>query len=287
MRTVELSDLEIFRAVAKEGSVLRAAKKLHRVQSNISTRVRQLEERLGTVLFDRRVRGLTLTEAGEVLLPYAERLLALSGEAEAALCDPKPRGNFRIGTLESTAAARLPQILSQFHERYPDVQIELVTDTSQGLLDRLLQFDLEVAFVAEPVSHNALRTEHIFTEELALVLPETFPSITKVDQISGSTVIAFKVGCAYRRYLEDWMLEVGITPGRVMEMNSYHVILACVAAGAGFAVVPRSVLDAVAVKGQIRVFPMSGKASAVRTLLAWRTDFNSLKLTALREIVVA
>ena len=67
MRTVELSDLEIFRAVVKEGSVLRAAKKLHRVQSNISTRVKQLEERLGITLFDRQARGLTLTDAGEVI----------------------------------------------------------------------------------------------------------------------------------------------------------------------------------------------------------------------------
>ena len=287
MRTVELSDLEIFRAVAKEGSVLRAAKKLHRVQSNISTRVRQLEERLGITLFDRQARGLTLTGAGEVLQPYAERLLALSTEAEAALFDPRPHGKFRIGTMESTAAARLPHILSQFHERYSDVQIELVTDTSQGLMERLLEFDIEVAFVAEPVSHNALNTEHILTEELVLVVPQSFPSISKVDEISGSTVIAFKVGCAYRRYLEDWMLKVGITPGSVMEMNSYHLILACVAAGAGFAVVPHSVLDAVAVKGQIRVLPMSGKASKVSTLLAWRKDSKSANLNALREIVTA
>lgn len=287
MRAVELSDLEIFRAVATQGSVSRAAKKLHRVQSNISTRVRQLEERLGTHLFHRQARGLTLTPTGEVLLPYAERLLDLSTEAEAALFDAKPRGNFRIGTMESTAAVRLPHILSHFHERYPDVHIELVTDTSQGLLERLLEFNVEVAFVAEPVSHNTLHTERIFTEELVLVLPQSFPPITRVDEISGRTVIAFGVGCAYRRYLEDWMLEAGITPGSVMEMSSYHVILACVAAGAGFALVPHSVLDAVAVKGQMQVFPVPGRASKVSTLLAWRADFTSAKLNALREILVA
>ena len=93
------------------------------------------------------------------LKPQPKAAAVLSSEAEAALLDPKPRGKFRIGTLESTAAARLLHILSQFHERYSDVQIELVTDTSQGLMDRLLEFDVEVAFVAEPVSHNALSTE--------------------------------------------------------------------------------------------------------------------------------
>lgn len=287
MRAVELSDLEIFRSVALEGSVSRAAEKLHRVQSNISTRVRQLEERLGVRLFLRQRRGFALTPAGEALLPYAERLLDLSSEAEAALTDGKPRGAFRIGTLESTAASRLPAVLSRFHACYPDVQVELVTDTTQGLLDRLLAFEIEVAFVAGPVTHVALETQAVFSEELVLVTPPSFPAMARIHEINGSTVIAFKVGCAYRRYLEDWMRETGVTPGGVMETSSYHVILACVAAGTGFAAVPRSVLDAVAVKGECRVYSMPGAASKVDTLLVWRADYTSAKLDALDAILTA
>ncbi len=287
MRNVELSDLEIFRSVALEGGVSRAAERLHRVQSNISTRVKQLEDRLGVRLFLRQSRGLALTPAGEALLPYAERLLDLSSEAEAAVTDGKPRGNFRVGTLESTAASRLPDVLSSYHECYPDVQVELSTDTTQGLLDRLLEYEIEVAFVAGPVSHVALDTVPVFSEELVLVSPESFPSITRIDEMTGRTVIAFKVGCAYRRYLEDWMLEAGITPGGVLETSSYHVILACVAAGTGFAAVPLSVLDAVAVKGEIRVHPLPGPASKVDTLLAWRSDYTSAKLDALKEILIS
>jgi DNA-binding transcriptional LysR family regulator len=287
MRNVELSDLEIFRSVALEGGVSRAAQRLHRVQSNISTRIRQLEDRLGVRLFLRQSRGLTLTPAGEALLPYAERLLDLSSEAEAALTDGKPRGNFRVGTLESTAAARLPDVLSRYHACYPDVQVELSTDTTQGLLDRLLEYEIEVAFVAGPISHAALDTAPVFSEELVLVTPESFPPITRIDEMSGKTVIAFKVGCAYRRYLEDWMLEAGITPGGVLETSSYHVILACVAAGTGFAAVPRSVLDAVAVKGEFRVHPLPGPASKVDTLLTWRCDYTSAKLDALKEILIS
>ncbi len=287
MRNLELSDLEIFRSVALEGGVSRAAERLHRVQSNISTRVRQLEDRLGVRLFLRKSRGLALTPAGETLLPYAERLLDLSSEAEAALTDGKPRGKFRVGTLESTAASRLPDVLSRYHECYPDVQVELSTDTTQGLLDRLLAYEIEVAFVAGPVSHVALDTAPVFSEELVLVSPESFPPITRVDEMTGRTVIAFKVGCAYRRYLEDWMLETGITPGGVLETSSYHVILACVAAGTGFAAVPRSVLDTVAVKGEFRVHPLPGPASKVDTSLAWRSDYTSAKLDALKEILMS
>ena len=87
MRGLELSDLDIFRTVVAEGGISNAAKKLHRVQSNISTRVKQLEQRLGVRLFLRQSRGLTFTPTGEVLLSYAERLLELSSEAEAALLD--------------------------------------------------------------------------------------------------------------------------------------------------------------------------------------------------------
>ncbi len=287
MRAVELSDLEIFRSVALEGGISRAAERLHRVQSNISTRIRQLEERLGVRLFLRQSRGLALTPAGEALLPYAERLLDLSTEAEAALTDGKPRGNFRVGTLESTAAARLPSVLSRYHGCYPDVQVELVTDTTQGLLDRLLEYEIEVAFVAGPVSHVALDTVPVFSEELVLVSPESFPPITRVGEMTGRTVIAFRVGCTYRRYLEDWMLEAGITPGGVLETSSYHVILACVAAGTGFAAVPRSVLDAVAVKGEFRAHPLPGPASKVDTSLAWRSDYTSARLDALKEILIS
>ena len=237
MRSLELSDLEIFRSVALEGGVSRAAERLHRVQSNISTRVRQLEDRLGVRLFLRKSRGLALTPAGETLLPYAERLLDLSIEAEAALTDGKPRGNFRVGTLESTAASRLPGVLSRYNGCYPDVQVELVTDTTQGLLNRLLGYEIEVAFVAGPVSHVALDTAPVFSV--------------------------------------------------VLETSSYHVILACVAAGTGFAAVPRSVLDTVAVKGEFRVHPLPGPASKIDTLLVWRSDYTSAKLDSLKEILTS
>ncbi len=108
MHGLNLRALEIFRTVAVEGGVSKAAIKLNRVQSNISTRIKQLEQHLGKNLFFRQNRGLTLTQDGHLLLSYAERFLQLSTEASEALNEGKPRGVFRIGTMESTAAARLP-----------------------------------------------------------------------------------------------------------------------------------------------------------------------------------
>jgi DNA-binding transcriptional LysR family regulator len=287
MQGLDLRSLEIFRAVATEGGVSKAALKLNRVQSNISTRIKQLEQRLAKKLFRRGNRGLTLTPDGWLLLSYAERLLDLSREASEALSEDRPSGVFRIGAMESTAAARLPEVLSRFHERHPDVQIELETDTAGGLLDRLMKYDVEIAFVAEPVSFAQVRTQPVFVEQLILVAPKFFPPLEDKREINGKTVVAFEAGCAYRRYLDEWMLEAGIVPGSIMSVSSYLAIFACVSAGSGIAAAPKSVLDMMNTKEQFQCYPLSGKYSRIKTLLAWRTDYASVKLNALRELLPA
>ena len=174
---MDLRALEIFCAVAHEGSVSGAAQKVHRVQSNVSTRIKQLEGHLRKALFERHNRGLSLTADGEVLLAYADRLLQLSTEASEAMKKGVPRGVFRIGTMESTAAARLPAILSRYHALHPEVRIEIETDVARGLTRRLLNHDIEIAFIAEPVSFDRLRTRGVFEESLVLVAPQSFPPI--------------------------------------------------------------------------------------------------------------
>lgn len=287
MQNLDLRALEIFRTVAAEGSISRAAAKLNRVQSNVSTRIKQLEAQVGKDLFLRRNRGLDLTADGQLLLSYTERLLELSREASEALNEGKPAGTFRIGTMESTAAARLPAILSRYHATYPEVEIQLETDTAGGLIDRLMSFDVEAAFVAEPVSFDRLEAQPVFREQLVLVAPEDFPRLEDIREISGRTIVAFEEGCAYRRYLQDWLLECGIAPGQIISVGSYLAILACVSAGAGYAVVPQSVLDCVTTEGKFTQYPLGGRFAKIQTLLVWRSSYTSAKLDALRELLPA
>jgi DNA-binding transcriptional LysR family regulator len=187
--------------------------------------------------------------------------------------------------MESTAAARLPEILSRYHQLYPDVEIELETDTAGGLMDRLFNHDVEIAFAAEPVSFETISTQAVFEEELVLVAPQSFPPLENTSEISGKTVVAFEPGCAYRRYLDEWLLESGIVPGGVIAMGSYLAILACVSAGTGFAVVPQCVLDMVSLKGKFRLYPLPNKFARIKTLLVWRSDYQSVKLDALKELL--
>lgn len=281
MRTLDLEALHIFRTVAEQGGITRAAVKLNRVQSNVTTRVKQLEERLGTQLFARQGRRLVLSAEGRLLLTYADALLRLSSEAEAALAGQQPRGVFRLGTLESTAAARLPPILASYHREFPEVQMELVTGTSGALVSRLRAFEIEAAFVAEPFNAEGLETLHAFDEELVLISPRGARAVRTPAGIAGRAVIAFPAGCSYRRRLEEWLGRERVGPSRVMEFASYHAIVACVSAGAGIALVPRSVLQ-LAARTQVHAAALPPRIARARTMLAWRAGHRSSVLDALR-----
>jgi DNA-binding transcriptional LysR family regulator len=279
---MDLVALQIFKAVAEAGGITKAAARLHRVQSNITTRVKQLEERLGTTLFHRHKRRLVLSPEGRTLLAYADRLLALSSEAQAALRDGAPRGLFRIGSLESTAATRLPPVLSRYHLAYPEVRLELVTGTSGALVTRVLNGDIEAAFVAEPFTAQGLEMQLAFSEELVLIAPKGFGEIRGARDAAHLPVLAFAAGCSYRRRLEEWLGRASVSPERVMEYGSYHAIVACVAAGSGIAVVPRSVIRAVRPEREVRIYPLPKDVALAKTQLVWRQGHRSSALEALK-----
>ncbi|HYT15741.1 MAG TPA: LysR substrate-binding domain-containing protein [Burkholderiales bacterium] len=281
---MDLAALRIFKAVAEHGGVNKAAEKLHRVPSNVTTRVKQLEESLGTKLFVRQNRSLALSQEGRLLLTYADRLLRLSAEAENALRNGKPRGTLRIGALESTSATRLPPVLSRYHQLYPDVQIELVTGTSGALVSLVHRQDIEAAFVAQPFNDQGLAMQSVFVEELVLIAAKSFGRIRSPKDIGKRTVIAFATGCSYRRRLESWLATANVLPDRVMEFQSYHAIVACVAAGSGIAVVPRSVIAMMSGAGEVIVNPLPATIAKAPTQLIWRPEHQSVALEALQKL---
>jgi DNA-binding transcriptional LysR family regulator len=286
MRSIDLNSLEIFRAVVAEGGVIRAADKLNRVQSNITTRIQQLEERLGHKLFHRQGRTLELSPAGQRLLPYAERLLRLADEAESELRSDLPLGTFRLGSLESTAGSRLAPVLSRFHQLYPGVVVELVTGTTGALLQRIHAFEIEAAFVSEPFAVQGLETVPVFEEELVLITARSIASVKRPGDLADATLIAFAQGCSYRRLLEQWLGQGGAMPARSLEFSSYQAMIACVAAGTGFAIVPVSVLKALRATADVRQHALPERIRANRTHLVWRGT-PSVALARLSEMLEA
>lgn len=270
MRTIDLESLKIFRTVVDEGGVIRAATKLNRVQSNVTTRIRQLEEHVGARLFRREGRSIRLSAEGHTLLAYADRLLRLADEAVSQMRTGKPKGTFRLGSLESTAGTRLAPILSRYHSLYPDVVVELATGTTGALITRVMNFDLEAAFVSEPFTAPGLESQPVFDEQLVLVTSKAMPKVSDPEDLGRSTLIAFSQGCSYRKRVEEWL--GGAMPERVLEFASYQAMIACVAAGTGYAIVPKSVLEALHATQSIRQHPLPKRFSHSRTHLLWNGE---------------
>src|SRR5436309_13190563 len=135
---MDLTNLRVFVTVVEEGGILKASRKLHRVPSNVTTRIKQLEASMNTQLFHRHKQRLHLSQSGELLLSYAVKLLRLADEATWALAGAAPSGTLRLGALESTAASRLPELLAEYHNAVPEVKVELMTGTNDALINAVL-----------------------------------------------------------------------------------------------------------------------------------------------------
>lgn len=282
---LDLAALDIFRTVAAEGGVTRAAERLGRVQSNVTTRVRQLEADLGTPLFLREGKRMALTPEGRVLLGYADRLLALAEEARQAVRPGPPGGRLRLGSMESTAASRLPVPLARLHGQWPGVALELSTAPTRELVERLRAHALDAVLVAWPPGQTpdpALETQAVFTEDLLLVLPAGHPAVAGPQDVQPGTLAVFEPGCTYRRIGQDWFAPRP-QPMQVLELGSYHAILACVAAGSCAGIVPRSVLTMTPHAGLLSHQPIT----RIDTLLTWRKGYRSSALDALRQALSA
>src|SRR5689334_11595419 len=283
---MDLSDLRIFTTVVREGGVTRAAEKLNRVQSNVTTRIRQLEEDLDVTLFIREGKRLHLAPAGQALLGHAERLLALADEARASVRDPRPRGLFRLGAMESTAAVRLPKALNEYHRRHPEVTLELRTGNPGVLATAILAGELDAALVAEPIADTPFDKVSVFEEEPVIVSAVGQPPVGKSGHFP-KTIIAFEHGCPHRKRLEAWYEKRGEMPERTVELGSYHAMLGCVAAGMGIALLPRTVLSTFPESKRLTVHRLPPGENRAETVLIWRKGAGSPNIKALQEILSA
>jgi DNA-binding transcriptional LysR family regulator len=270
---VELSSLRIFKTVAEEGSVTQAASKLHRVQSNVSARLTQLEESLGVTLFHRAGRRLLITPEGTRLLDYAERLLRLADEAQSSVRGTQePSGLLRIGSMETTAAARLPHVLGAFHRKYPQVELLLDTGPTDMLLQAVLNHKVDLALVGAPIERQELVQVPVFVEELVLLTDTLQGPVTEPADVACRTLLGFRAGCSYRRRLEWWFADAGIVPARLAEFGTFEAIIGCVAAGMGVAMMPREVLKHRSLARTVQCHTLAPEVAQVETMLVWRKD---------------
>lgn len=189
---MDLTQLEMFNAVAQTGSITQAAQKVHRVPSNLTTRIRQLEADLGVDLFIRENQRLRLSPAGHSFLRYSQQILALVDEARMVVAGDEPQGLFSLGALESTAAVRIPATLAAYNQRYPRIQFDLSTGPSGTMIDGVLEGTLSAAFVDGPIMHPGLEGIPVYREEMMIVAPAGHEPITRASQVNGASIYAFR-----------------------------------------------------------------------------------------------
>lgn len=284
---MDLMDLKVFEAVSTSGSMNRAAKSLHTVQSNVTMRIKKLEAELGVPLFKRGGKGVSLTASGARLLPYARQIQAMMREAErAARDDGLPRGELRIGSLETTAAFRLPDLLAAYVASCPKVALTVSTGTSRSLTQDVIEHRLDGAFVVGPVNHPELESATAFTEELVIVAPPRFVAIEELAAVDELRMIVFRSGCAYRLKFEDWLARQGRQLTVPLEFGSLEAVIGCVAAGIGATMLPRIVAERAALGAKIAIFDLADEEASAKTVFIFRRDaYPGGAMRAFRQLV--
>lgn len=262
---MDLVQLRTFLAIVETGSFSSAGELLHSVQSNITGRIRKLEEDLGGAVFERGRGGASLTPLGERLEPYARDILALMATAEADLKDAAGlAAPLRLGALETTAGSRLPAILMQLTFDAPKAEVTLSTGPSGVLTREVWERRIDAAFVVGPVDHDRFRSVLAFTETLVVA------KAANLD--SAGRLLAFANGCSYRAAAQTWLRETGQSDVPITDMGSLDAILGCVGAGMGFAVVPRSAVNTYNAVDTLTLQPLDKDFQKSHTSLIWRGD---------------
>ncbi len=284
---MDAGDLRVFEAVARLGGMSRAAAELNTVQSNVTARVRALENEVGTPLFQRHARGVTPTAAGRRLLPYASRVRGLLDDARrAARDDGTPSGPLVVGSLETTAAMRLSPFLSAYATTHPGVDLTLRTGTTCELVGHVLEHRLEGAFVCGPVQHPELQTEVVFRKELVALTAPGVPDLDTLARKGEVRVVVLRAGCSYRLRLEAMLARRGVVGPRLLEFGTLDAILACVSAGLGVTLLPLALAEGAWREGRVGVHSLPSEEAWVETVFVRRRDvYTSSALAAFLDLV--
>lgn len=236
---MELSDLRIFQAIAEESSISGAAKRLGYVQSNVTTRLRKLEEELGVLLFYRNVKGMTLTEKGILFRKYADSILQMADEAVAVLQDPDHlAGTLRIGVVETVTCGNFMNIISTYQQEHRHVSLRLETGTPFALMEKVRDYELDCAFVTGDLAATDFVLDFVQTDEL-VVLSRSHLNRTSLFDRKWAV---FPKGCPFRRRLDQWLQNEGVALTNLIEISSLETILASVREGITATLLPKSVL---------------------------------------------
>jgi DNA-binding transcriptional LysR family regulator len=248
---MEFRQLQYAIQIAAEKNFSRAAEKLHIAQPSLSQQLSKLEKELGVLLFHRNTNSVELTHAGALFVEKAQKIVDMVGEIRQEMDDISQlrKGRLIIGSMPITGAHMLPLVLPVFRERYPEIEIVLVEETSANLTQLTAEGRTDLSVLSLPLQEHALEYELLAEEEIRLAVPPRHPSAHMM--IEGGTVdlaqfrdepfIVLKKGQGLRQTAIDFCLDAGFSPRIVFESSNIETVQSLVAAGMGVAFVPSMV----------------------------------------------
>ncbi|MDP9079197.1 MAG: LysR family transcriptional regulator [Bacteroidota bacterium] len=267
------NDLKIFEAVAAQGSFTRAAEATFTVQSNVTARIKNLEEEFGAELFSRTSRRVALTAAGETLMQYCKQIGHLVDEAKKDIRQADwVIGNLKIGCIETTMALKAPQIINEFVESYPDVNLEFKSAMQGVLINDVLNYRLDAAFIAGPVHVPELDQIPVNTEQLLIIASAKMKKLSDVMEQQPLKIVVFDQGCIFRARLESWMSSNGIIQYKSIVVNSIEGIVNFVDAGLGISILPAEVITHYYTGRNLKTFPLNKELGTMSTVLISRKN---------------
>lgn len=248
---MELSQLEAFLAVIREGSFSAAAKALYRTQPAISQTIKRLEDEVGRPLFDRASRRGLLTDAGRVLAVHAERLINFRQQAMAALDDVRQlrSGRLTLAANELTCLYLLP-LLHEYRRLYPDVYVTVQRALASRIPGQVLDYGADLGVVSFRPDLDHLTSIVVYRDELAFVVPPTHPFARRakvgITELSGESFVAHHVDSPYRHKVIETFQDKRVQLQMPVEMPTIDAIKKFVAMGNGVALLP-----AIAIEGEL------------------------------------
>lgn len=261
---MDSSLLKVFVEVARENSITKAATKLKFAQSNVTSRIKQLEKSLGFALFHRVPKGVILSKEGEKLYPYAVEIVKKVELATFSMKNINNQEHLIIGSTESNATTRIIPFLQQLHNDFPNMSLELITNTTREITKELLDYKVDIAFISGMPKSSDLMILNKVDEEIVIVEPD--------NAKAPNVFLSFKNGCAYNEFGQNYLKNISQEDFKTLEFGNYEIILGCVKAGMGKSLLPMSIVKKHKYENDLKITTLPKELANMPTCLVCRKD---------------
>lgn len=242
---MNLHHLSLFFAIAEVGNISEASKRLFISQPALSRQLKEFEDRLGVVLFERLPRGMRLTHAGEVMRVYAARLFEVERAAEAAMREISTvsRGELSIGASNTIGTYVLPSLLATYRQRYPDIAVSLFVGNSEQVAEGVADLRFSIGFTEGPLRNDGLKVQHFMHDEIVPVVAAGHPLARGrrfgAAALDTAPLLMREAGSGTRELVAEMLASQGIKPTKVMYLGNTEALKQAVLSGGGIGWLPR------------------------------------------------